>query len=107
MTDDTISRQAVLNTIKEWFNSDGDTHLLEQIKALEAQPNEDVLYMEYMRGFNKGKASRIKYAYWTDDFKCSNCGCKCYPMEIDFGDYNYCPNCSADMRGIINETEIL
>ena len=38
-----------------------------------------------------------KAAHWTKDFTCSNCGCKCYPMEIDFGDYNYCPNCGHKM----------
>lgn len=37
-------------------------------------------------------------AHWTTDFTCSNCGCKCYPMDIDFGDYNYCPNCGARME---------
>lgn len=37
-------------------------------------------------------------AHWTKDFTCSYCGCKCYPMDIDFGDYNYCPNCGAEMK---------
>lgn len=37
-------------------------------------------------------------AHWTADFTCSNCGCKCYPMDIDFGDYNYCPNCGREME---------
>lgn len=37
-------------------------------------------------------------AHWTVDFTCSNCGCKCYPMDIDFGDYNYCPNCGKIMK---------
>ena len=38
-----------------------------------------------------------KKPHWTKDFICSDCGCKCYPMDIDFGDYNYCPNCGAKM----------
>lgn len=37
-------------------------------------------------------------AHWTVDFTCSNCGCKCYPMDIDFGNYNYCPNCGREME---------
>lgn len=39
-----------------------------------------------------------KTGRWTEDFICSNCGCKCYPFDIDFGDYNYCPNCRAKMK---------
>lgn len=37
-------------------------------------------------------------AHWTEDFICSNCRCKCYPMDIDFGNYNYCPNCGREME---------
>lgn len=39
-----------------------------------------------------------KSGHWTKDFICSICGCKCYPFDIDFGDYNYCPNCGAKME---------
>lgn len=41
-----------------------------------------------------------KTAHWTKDFICSDCGCKCYPMDIDFGDYNYCPNCGKIMKEV-------
>lgn len=37
-------------------------------------------------------------AHWTKDFTCSKCGCKCYPMDIDFGGYYYCPNCGSEMK---------
>jgi membrane protease subunit (stomatin/prohibitin family) len=43
------------------------------------------------------KALEQEPAHWTKDFICSNCGCKCYPFDIDFGDYNYCPNCGCAM----------
>lgn len=44
-----------------------------------------------------------KAGHWNKDFMCSICGCICYPMDIDFGDYNYCPNCGARMVDINEE----
>jgi rubrerythrin len=35
------------------------------------------------------------------DWICSECG---YKTMTDFVNYNYCPNCGADMRGAENET---
>lgn len=39
-----------------------------------------------------------KKGRWTRDYICSNCGCKIYPIDIDFGDFNYCPNCGSYMK---------
>lgn len=44
------------------------------------------------------QALKREPAHWTIDFICSNCGCKCYLFDIDFGDYNYCPNCGSEMK---------
>ena len=36
--------------------------------------------------------------HWEDlrgILQCPFCKCRCYPMEIENGDYNYCPNCGA------------
>ena len=35
--------------------------------------------------------------YWISDgsLKCPDCNCIVYPMEIENGDYNYCPNCGT------------
>ena len=36
------------------------------------------------------------------DWVCSECG---YRVKTDFVDYNFCPNCGADMRGEKDETD--
>ena len=53
------------------------------------------LVMEALRAelFHTAKSAR-----WNKDYICSNCGCKIYPMDIDFGDFNFCPNCGAKME---------
>ena len=33
-----------------------------------------------------------------EDAYCSNCGCHIDTTMVEFDDYNYCPNCGADMR---------
>lgn len=39
----------------------------------------------------------IKVMGWiyepTGSLKCPNCGCEVFPVEIENGDYNHCPNC--------------
>lgn len=55
----------------------------------------------------------VMHGKWNDDVisfyrKCSKCGC-CVewdkkPFLFGSGDYNFCPNCGADMRGDKNET---
>ncbi len=50
-----------------------------------------------MLDYNK-KLSVIMKGRWNRDYICSNCGCKIYPMDIDFGDFNYCPNCGSYMK---------
>lgn len=36
------------------------------------------------------------------DWVCSECG---YRVKTDFVDYNFCPNCGADMRGADDESD--
>ena len=81
MTDeDLISRQAVMNCFKKH-----QPYMATRLYAFEKELLE-------LPSVIKHSAKR---SYWTKDFICANCGCKCYPMDIDFGDYNYCPNCGA------------
>ena len=39
----------------------------------------------------------LKTGQWLHDgtLTCSNCGCIVYPIEIENGNYNYCPNCGS------------
>ena len=41
--------------------------------------------------------------YKQGDMKCSNCGGVYGVCAGLLGDYNYCPRCGADMRGVDNE----
>ena len=36
---------------------------------------------------------------WGIKFMCESCGFKTIAIEGDFAQYNYCPQCGADMRG--------
>ena len=31
--------------------------------------------------------------FTNDDNTCIECGCRIYPVDIDYGKYRYCPNC--------------
>ena len=92
---------------------------LKQLPSVPSQPNEDTLYMEYMRGFNKGMVSRPKghFIYEprqrllneTDD-GCeyiTDYWCKCSECGGDFGFIKmndaFCKFCGARMVGDDNE----
>lgn len=57
---------------------------------------------------HKSNVEEQKHGKWSpfDDgngfgFQCSACKCVTYgcSLEIFIGDFKYCPNCGADMRG--------
>lgn len=39
----------------------------------------------------------VRSGFWSEDFICPICGCKVYPVDIDNGSFNYCPNCGSKM----------
>lgn len=59
----------------------------------------------------KDMPSAQKTGKWTREnnygrWKCSECGCivnRANPLKGNIWNYNYCPNCGADMRGDDND----
>ena len=122
MRDKTISLNAVLkliDEIREHYTNYGNlldiAREVRKLPPVTPQPNEYTLYMEYMRGFNKGKASRPKghFIYEprprlineTDD-GCeyiTDYWCRCSECGGDFGfikmDDAFCKFCGARMVG--------
>ena len=103
--EDAISREQLIERLED-FNKwckdgrlQGSKFAVDVVKDMPPvtpQPNEDVMYEEYMRGFNKGKVS-IPTGHWIEGkYKdtCDKCRCT-YPKNIGFK--NYCPNCGAKM----------
>lgn len=41
---------------------------------------------------------------WASKMKCDQCGFTTIAIEGRFSQYNFCPNCGADMRGDDHET---
>ena len=41
---------------------------------------------------------------WASKMQCDQCGFITYAIEGHMGQYNFCPNCGADMRGGNHET---
>lgn len=68
---------------------------LESIEAL--MTDGEIYDIEYEPERKKGKwKRRIVDSGYNADWICSECG---YRVKTDFVNYNYCPNCGADMRG--------
>ena len=40
---------------------------------------------------------------WASKMRCNQCGFTTSAIEGRFAQYNFCPNCGADMRGELNE----
>lgn len=83
--DDLISRDGAMDAVRNYPDD-----LISQLTAIEdlpsAQPER-----------KKGKwRRRIIDSGYNADWICSECG---YRVKTDFVNYNYCPNCGADMRG--------
>lgn len=91
---DYISREAAYKTLTEYYHHTTDGMHLALKEALSRVPAADV--RPVVRGRN------IYYERKGDcDFKCSECGAWVGTVmwgQLDGGNFNYCPNCAADMR---------
>lgn len=91
-----LEREELLRQLRLWHMHRNDAmpdHFhYTGIKAwLEAMPAEDVQPIKH------GK--NLKEEYPTL-FQCSVCGCEDWDTsEVNYGEYNYCPNCGARMDG--------
>lgn len=107
MNDDLISRQAMIDLIEDdssngvysCFASYKDAQKFKQ-KVMDLSPAQP----ERKRGkwmFYEDRAPVWDIAgekTWARVYKCSECGFIHSVIE-DFGHYQFCPNCDADMRG--------
>jgi len=97
--DDTIYRQAVLDTIAE----------LNAISFYEAQEDSKECYYEIKQAIKSmppASPKEPKTGQWiltmprgTEEwcYKCSRCGFWKYKKTIDLSKFNYCPSCGAKM----------
>ena len=77
-----------LRTDRAWFTPYGVKALIEEIPAADVRP--------VVRGrwrFEKGDGKTC-----SDGWVCSACNCGFHTNVPYFDDFNFCPNCGADMR---------
>ena len=123
---DAVSRQAILNKIKEvcfskeWvqFRIDYGSHgqrdflinYIEQLPSVtpqytdaEIQKMQELEQAEIQKAYELGKASQPKTGQWIDDcggVKCSCCG---YCIDDYYYVKTYCPNCGTKMESEVEE----
>lgn len=88
-----ISKDDAMGAVQDHFNADGfkgyddGQKMMDRIKAL---PSADRLQGEWIE-FVSQVDGRFK--------ECNQCGERIYLSTFYENDYNFCPNCGADMRG--------
>lgn len=117
--DDLISRQAAIDALEEpckvpdtWSDeyAVGERQQWEKdVKSLKALPSAQPDLSEYSdrlwrNAYERGKkeAQRTGRWIWDDEgYHCSECFYHAYgnTSEVMLGDFKFCPNCGAEMRG--------
>ena len=113
MNNDLISRSELKKAFNKWWGcEDIPATVVEDIidNAPTIEPNECILIV----GKRSGKREMLlnalrpqgRWEYTQYDgnpnignWHCSNCHNICYEMKLAHNNYNFCPNCGADMRG--------
>ena len=77
-----------LRTDRAWFTPYGVKALIEEIPAADVRP--------VVRG--RWRFEECDGETCVDGWVCSACGCGFHTHVPYFEDFNFCPNCGADMR---------
>ena len=85
--DDSISRQAVLNTLDNMDKALDEDRTVEKYKELLTE------CIKVLPSAEKKGEWQHDGSHWKNRFICSVCGYKLFDAPT-----NYCPNCGADMR---------
>lgn len=116
--DDLISRQAAIEALYDWeMTYDWDDHCRKEDPkpAYIVSPSDVIEELSSAQPERKkGKWEEIEVipeAYditgvktWASKMQCNQCGFTTFAIEGKFAQYDYCPNCGADMRGKQNDS---
>lgn len=102
MTEKYISIEAAIVEIKADAGC-ANCHVKMPGRCLTCDAGRKIRRIEKIRPADVRPVVRGKWIpYKLGDMKCSNCGGVYGVCAGLLGDYNYCPRCGADMRGVDN-----
>ena len=87
-----IRRQDAIDVVAKFYKYESDRMTaLQELPTVEARPVVKGEWLYERETYNTCSA-----------WKCSNCG-ECYGLPFIKDEYNFCPECGADMRGGKND----
>ena len=116
---DLISRQAAIDAVGKYLKKDGDVitiaDVVDAAVAIGILPSAEPERKKghwiedaetYYRAVNeKGGGVNEDTPFFVDDIACSECLAMFSVIDNCTEDFNFCPNCGADMRGGENATD--